>query len=51
MVRVGDGYKVKCYEGEVLIALVLVLNIMPLAVIYVVMYAYSKWLKVGCLIS
>ena len=41
-VRVGDGYEVKCYKGEVLIALVSVLNIMPLAVIYIVIYAYSK---------
>ena len=50
-VRAGDRYKVKCYKGEVLIALVLVLDIMPLAIIYIVAYAYSKWLKVRCLIS
>ena len=50
-VRVGDRCKVGYYKGEVLIALVLVLNIMPLAVIYIVIYIYSKWLKVGCLIS
>ena len=47
----GDRCKVKHYKGEVLIALVLVLNIMPLAVIYIVACAYSKWFKVGCLIS
>ena len=51
MVRVGDGYKVRCYKGEVLITLVLVLNVMPLAVIYMVVYMYSKWLKVKCLIN
>ena len=51
MVRAGDRYKVKHYKGEVLIALVLVLNIMPLAIIYIVMYMYSKWLKVRCFIS
>ena len=42
MVRVGDKYKVKYYKGEVLIALVSVLNIMPLAVIYIVVYVYSR---------
>ena len=47
----GDGCEVKYYKGEVLIALVLVLNIIPLAIIYVVVYIYSKWLKVGCFIS
>ena len=51
MVRVGDRYKVKYYKGEVLIALVLVLDIMPLTVIYIVIYMYSKWLKVRCLIN
>ena len=50
-VRVGDGCKVRYCEGEVLITLVLVLDVMPLAVIYVVAYIYSKWLKVGCLIG
>ena len=50
-VRVGDKCKVKHYKREVLIALVLVLDIMPLAVIYIVIYVYSKWLKVRCLIS
>ena len=50
-VRAGDGYKVRYYKGEVLIALVSVLDIMPLAVIYIVMYAYSKWLKVRCFIN
>ena len=41
-VRVGDGYKVKYCKGEVLIALISVLDIMPLAVIHVVIYVYSK---------
>ena len=50
-VHVGDGYKVKYYKGEVLITLVLVLDIMPLAIIYAVIYVYSKWLKVRCFIS
>ena len=47
----GDRCEVKYCKGEVLITLVSVLNIMPLAVIYVVMYAYSRWLKIKCLIS
>ena len=34
MVRVGDGYKVRPYGGEVLITLVSVLAITPLAIIY-----------------
>ena len=42
MVYAGDGYKVGRYEGEVLIALVLVLNITPLAIIRAVAYIYSK---------
>ena len=50
-VRAGDGYKVGRCEREVLIALVSVLNIMPLAIIRAVTCAYSKWLKVGCLIG
>ena len=50
-VRVGDGCEVGHYKGEVLITLVSVLNIMPLAVIYVVAYIYGKWLKVRCFIS
>ena len=50
-VRVGDGCEVKCYKREVLITLVLVLNIMPLAVIHIVVYIYSKWLRVRCFIS
>ena len=50
-VYAGDGYKVRRYKREVLIALVLVLDIMPLAIIYAVAYTYSKWLKVRCLIS
>ena len=51
MVRAGDGCKVRRYKGEVLIALVLVLDIMPLAIIHVVACMYSKWLKIRCLIS
>ena len=51
MVYTGDRYKVKYYKGKVLIALVLVLNIMPLAVIYMVVYVYSKWLRVGYFIN
>ena len=42
MVRVGDGYKVRRYGGEVLITLVLVLDIIPLAIIRAVAYIYSK---------
>jgi hypothetical protein len=51
IIHTGDGYKVRCCKGEVLITLVLVLNITPLAVIYVVAYTYSKWLKVKCFIG
>ena len=51
IVYIGDKYKVRHCKEEVLIALVLVLNIMPLAIIYTVMYVYSKWLKVKCFIS
>ena len=50
-VRVGNRCEVRYYKGEVLIALVSVLNIMPLAIIYIVMYVYSKWLRVECFIS
>ena len=50
-VRAENRCKVKHYKGEVLIALVSVLNIMPLAVIYIVIYVYSKWLRVKCFIS
>ena len=42
MVRAGDRYKVKCYKGEVSIALVSVLDVMPLAVIYMVVYIYGR---------
>ena len=41
-VRAGDGYKVRHCKREVSIALVLVLDIMPLAIIYAVAYMYSK---------
>ena len=42
MVYAGDGYKVRRYKGEVLIALVSVLDIIPLAIIRAVAYIYSK---------
>ena len=42
IVRMGDRYKVRRYKGEVLIALVSVLDITPLAIIRAVAYAYSK---------
>ena len=41
-VRIGDGYKVGRYRGEVSIALVSVLAIISLAIIYAVAYVYSK---------
>ena len=50
-VRAGDGCKVRYYKREVLITLILVLDIMPLAIIYAVAYIYGKWLKVKCLIG
>ena len=43
----GDRCKVKCYKREVLIALVSVLDIIPLAIIHAVIYIYSKWLRVS----
>jgi hypothetical protein len=42
IVHTGNGYKIGCYKGEVLIALVSVLNITLLAIIYIVVYIYSK---------
>ena len=42
MVRAGDKYEVRHYKGEVSIALVLVLDIISLAVIYAVVYIYSR---------
>ena len=51
MVYMGNRCEVRRYKREVLIALVLVLNIMALAIIYIVIYVYSKWLRVGCFIS
>jgi hypothetical protein len=51
MVCVGNGCEVRYYKREVSIALVSVLDIMPLAVIYAVAYIYSKWLKIRCLIG
>ena len=50
-VRVGDGCEVRHCKGEVLITLVLVLDVIPLAITYIVVYIYSKWLKVKCFIS
>ena len=47
----GDGCEVKYCEGEVLITLVSILDIMPLAVIYMVVCVYSKWLKVRYFIN
>ena len=41
-VRAGDGCEVRRYKGEVSIALVSVLNVILLAVIYVVACVYSK---------
>ena len=51
MVCVGDRCKIKYCKKEVLITLVLVLDVMPLAVIYIVACMYGKWLKVRCFIS
>ena len=42
IVYTGDRCKVKCCKGEVSIALVSVLNVMPLAVIHAVAYIYSR---------
>ena len=50
-VRAGDGCEVGRYEGEVSIALVSILDVMPLAVIHAVACAYGKWLRVRCLIG
>ena len=50
-VRAGDRYKVRRYKGEVLITLVSVLDVMPLAIIYIVICVYGKWLKVRCFIN
>ena len=41
-VHAGDGCEVRHYKGEILIALVSVLDITPLAIIYAVAYIYSK---------
>ena len=51
MVCVGDGCEVKYYKGEVLITLISVLDIMPLAIIYIVACMYGKWLKVRYFIN
>ena len=41
-VHAGDGCEVRHCKGEILIALVSVLDITPLAIIYAVAYIYSK---------
>ena len=41
IVHAEDRCKVKYYRGEVLITLVLVLDITPLTIIYIVAYIYS----------
>ena len=51
MIRVGDKYKIKYYKRKVLITLVSVLDIIPLAIIYIVACVYSKWLKVKYFIN
>jgi hypothetical protein len=52
MVYAGDRCKVRCYKKEVLITLVLVLNITPLAIIYMVIYIYiANDLKLGVLLA
>ena len=51
IIHTGDKYKVKYYKGEVLITLVLVLDIIPLAIIYIIVCVYNKWLRVKCLIN
>ena len=50
-VHTGDRYKIGRYKGEVLITLVPVLDIIPLAIIYMVACMYSKWLKIRYLIG
>ena len=51
-VHIGNGCEVRCCKGEVLITLVLVLNIMPLAVIYIVIYIYiANGLELGVLLA
>ena len=50
-VRAGDRCKVGHCKGEVSIALVSVLDVMPLAVIHAVAYVYGRWLKVKCFIG
>ena len=42
IVHMGDRCEVRYYKKEVLITLVLILNIMPLAIIYIVACIYSK---------
>ena len=51
IVHVGDGYEVRYYKEKALITLVLILDIILLTIIYIVIYIYSKWLRVRCLIS
>jgi hypothetical protein len=42
IVHAGDRYKIRYYKREVSIALVLVLDITPLAIIHAVTYIYNK---------
>jgi hypothetical protein len=42
IIRAEDRCEVRHYKGEVSIALVSVLDVMPLAIIYIVMCIYSK---------
>jgi hypothetical protein len=42
MVHAGDRYEVRRYKGKVSIALISVLDIMPLAIIYAVACVYSR---------
>ena len=51
IIYIGDRCEVRHYKREVLIALVSVLDIIPLAIIYIVVYIYGKWLKVKCFIN
>jgi hypothetical protein len=52
IVYIGNRYKIGHYKGEVLIALISVLNVMPLAIIYIVIYIYiANNLKLGVLLA
>ena len=52
IIYIGDRCEVKCYKGEVLITLVLVLDVIPLTIIYTVIYIYrANGLKLGILLA